>query len=147
METESSTASQRSPREEAEMSYCYFGFASSLRRYRRMTVLGWVVVAAGFLSLMIGWREGTPHGMLDLALSVLAIAAGIGIVQQSVMSLEAYVRPRNILFAAVPAEERRPAINAMIALMDDVEAGGWQEAYVALGKLRTLGAAHGLPAP
>jgi hypothetical protein len=147
METGSSTAMQRSPHEEAELAYCYFGFASSLRRYRRMTVLGWVVVAAGFLSLMIGWREGTPHGLLDLVLSVLAIAAGIGLVQQSVMSLEAYVRSKTILFAAVPATNRPPAINEMIALMDDVETGGWQEAYAALGKLRTLGTVHGLPVP
>lgn len=147
METEPSAALQRSPHEEAELAYCYFGFAASLRRYRRMTVLGWAVVAAGFLSLMIGWREGTPHGLFDLVLSALAIAAGIGLVQQSVMSLEGYVRSKDILFAAVAAAERRPATNEMLALMDDVESGGWQEAYGALGKLRTLGAAHGLPEP
>src|SRR5512140_2653543 len=110
MDQEQPNAEQPSPRAEAELMYCYFGFASSLRRYRRMTLLGWVVAAAGFLSLMIGWREGTPHGMLDLILSVLTIAAGIGLVQQSVMALEAYIRPRGMLFATVPAEERTPVI-------------------------------------
>ncbi len=147
MGQEPSTTVQPSPGTEAELAYWYFGFASALRRYRRMTVLGWAVVAAGFLSLMIGWREGMPHGILDLALSVLATAAGIGLVQQSVMTLESYVRPRGILSAATPAESRRPVVDDLFALMEEVDGGGWQEAYAALRKIRMLGAAHGLPEP
>ncbi len=145
MEQEQQTVDRHAVLLEAGRAYCYPGFASSLRRYRRMTVLGWVVVAAGFLSLMIGWRDVTSHGMLDLLLSTLAMASGVGIVQQSVMTLESYVRTRGILVSAIPQAERGPAIDEALALMEEVETGGWQDAYAALKKLRALGTTHGIP--
>lgn len=134
------------PMTDAELDYFYRGFYTVLLRYRAMTLMGWIIVAAGFASLVLGWRTETPHGIVDLALSCLTMFAGVGLVHLSVVSLDTYVRiPVMGLQGKTGDAVSVPAIAAILELMKDVNEGGWQEAYAALRRLRTLGRDAGLP--
>jgi hypothetical protein len=128
----------------AELEFYYFGFYGVLRRYRTMTVLGWAIVALGVASIPLSWRLGTPHGILDTALSLAAILAGLLVVQQCVTSLSSYVR--------VPFHEREagtppphPALQSIEQLMRDVDEGGWQDAFTAIRMLERMQDEYGLP--
>ncbi len=133
------------PITEAEMSFYYHGFLSALRRYRALALIGWAAVAAGFLFLMLDWRAEATHGLLDIALSVLTMTAGVGLVQAGVASLDAYVR--------IPARELQgkrgevpPApLGEILELMGEVATGGWQEAFAAIRRLRAIGRSSGFP--
>ena len=76
---------------EADLRYYYFGLYTVLRRYRAMTVLGWIIVLLGLGSIPLGWRLGTPHGMVDTLLSIATMVAGLAVVQQSVTALSSYL--------------------------------------------------------
>ena len=139
--------SQGEPISEAELAYYYHGFLSALRRYRSLAVIGWVVAAAGFLSLILGWRTETSHGLLDIALSVLTLTAGVGIVQAGVASLDAYVRVPVRELQGKRGEVPPPPVVKILELMAEVAAGGWQEAFAALRQLRAIGKASGFSEP
>lgn len=134
------------PPPDSELQYFYFGLYTALKRYRFATILGWLVVAAGVASIPLGWEWGRPHGLLDLALGALTIVAGLTLVQQSVVSLESYLR---IPFPSMKPEEGAPptAITEIKDMMNEVDTGGWQEAYVGISKLREIGEKHQLPSP
>ena len=123
------------------------GTGSMLRRFRRMTIFGWLVAAMGFLSLVLGWRAETAHEILDLTLSCLAIASGIVVVHVSIQALDEYVK---VVITALrrPLLPETPAgpVAELLAVLNDVDAGGWQDAFAALRRLEEIGRAAGLPA-
>lgn len=131
---------------DAELQFYYFGFYRILKRYRSMTLIGWFVVLAGCVSVPLGWSAGRTCELIDLALSGFAIFAGLALVWQSVASLDAYVsipypsgRPGN-------GDGEIPVVRGEIMeIMQDVTAGGWQEAYAGLSRLKEIGGRHGLP--
>jgi hypothetical protein len=131
---------------ERELEFYYFGLYRVLIRYRRMTFLGWCVVALGIASIPLGWESGQRHGVVDLGLSFVTIVAGLALVQQSVASLSSYLRvqfPRSLHEDGGGTEHE--AIVKIIELMKDVDEGGWQEAYSAIGTLKGLETAYSLP--
>ncbi len=127
----------------AQRAYYIDGFLAALRRFRRATVIGWVVTAAGVLSLPLGWSGGLPHGLLDLVASVAAAVGGIVLVEQSVGMLESYVQVP--FHEGIPPETPLPEPAAKIrTIMEDVDRGGWQEAFAAIGEVERLAAMYGL---
>lgn len=129
---------------DAELRFYYFGLHAVLRRYRAMTILGWVIVALGLASVPLSWQSGTSHGLIDTLLSAGTVIAGLAIVQQSVTALSSYLQ--------VPFSERQgeapelhPAIRYLEELMRDVDEGGWQDAYAAIEKLERMQESYGLP--
>jgi hypothetical protein len=134
------------PPSQAELEFYYYGLYRALRRYRMMTILGWTVVALGIASVPLGWRYGQIHGLLDLALSGSAVVAGLALVQQSVASLETYLRvPFPPAGDSDGADQPSTAVNEIRQLMKDLDEGGWLEAYGAIGKLKEMQSRHGLP--
>lgn len=129
---------------DAELRFYYFGLHAVLRRYRTMTVLGWVIVSLGLASVPLSWRLGTPHGLVDTLLSVGTVIAGLAVVQQSVAALSSYLR---VPFKERPGEaaELHPAILHIEELMRDIDEGGWQDAYAAIEKLERMQESFGLP--
>lgn len=132
----------------AELEYWYHGFARALRRYRTATVLGWLIVLAGVAGVPLGWRAAGSHGALDLLLCGGTIVAGLLLVSECVSFLHAYIA---VPFPLAPADTEAvgplQVLEELRALMHDVDAGGWQEAYAAIARLETIGARHGLPPP
>ena len=129
---------------EAELRFYYYGLYALLRRYRTITILGWIVVLLGLASFPLSWRLGTPHGLLDTLLSGGTVVAGLALVQLAVGGLTAYLQ--------VPFDERpgalpdvHPAIRSIREIMRDIDDGGWQEAYGAIRKLEGLRDEYGLP--
>lgn len=131
-----------------QLEFYYHGFHRVLRRYRSATITGWVITFAGVAGIPLGWNAGRTHGLLDLLLCGCAIAAGLILVSEAVSFLGAY--------AAVPFPPASPdtgsdgepeLVQEIRLLMKEVESGGWQEAYAAIGTLKALGLRHGLPAP
>ena len=133
------------PPSEAELQFYYFGLYQVLQRYRIGTTLAWLIVSLGVVSIPLGWKLGTPHGLIDIALSVGTILAGLLVVQQNVATLSSYL---NVPFGSRitnESHERSLVVDEIEALMKEVESGGWQEAYSAIGKLKNLEAKYGLP--
>ena len=131
------------PPSEAELQFYYFGLYQVLQRYRVGTTAGWLIVSLGVVSLPLGWKFGTPHGLVDIALSVGVILAGLFVVQQNVAALSSYL---NVPFGSRDnSGERHMVIDEVEALMKEIESGGWQEAYAAIGKLKKMEASYGLP--
>jgi hypothetical protein len=130
----------------AELEFYYHGFHRVLRRYRMATVMGWVIVFAGLAGIPLGWRAASTHGLLDLLLCGGTIVAGLSVVSQAVSFLEAYVAvPFPSLFSGEEAHVDSDFVPQIRILMKDVQEGGWQEAYAAIGILKALGVRHGLP--
>lgn len=136
------------PLSDSELHYFYFGLHTALKRYRFATIVGWIVVALGVASVPLGWEWGRPHGLLDLALSLLTIFAGLTLVQQSVVYLESYL---HVPFPLPPANPEEPdtitALPEIKELMNDIDMGGWQEAYTGISRLKEIGEKHQLPPP
>ena len=129
-----------------ELSFYYFGFYRVLTRYRVMTLVGWLVVAAGCASFFLAWNVGREHGLVDTLLACGCIVAGLALVQNSVASLSSYVAvPFSSLRDDAGSTEQSPAVREVVTLMKDVEEGGWQEAYTAIRKLKELESTFGLP--
>src|SRR5512146_1522731 len=134
---------------EAELRYYYFGLHSVLRRYRTMTILGWIIVALGLATVPLSWRLGTPHGLMDTLLSAGTVVAGLAVVQQSVAALSSYLhvpfgdRPGGVRTGGTA--DRHPAMLQIEELMRYVDEGGWQEAYAAIEKLEKMQDSYGLP--
>ncbi len=129
---------------EAELHFYYIGLYAVLRRYRAMTILGWVIVVLGLASVPLSWRLGTPHGLVDTLLSAGTVVAGLAVVQQSVTSLASYL---HVPFSERPGErtDLHPAIRYIQEIMQDIDQGGWQDAYAAIEKLERMQDSHGLP--
>ena len=131
---------------DGELTYYYHGLYKALKSYRFTTIIGWLVVLVGGISIPLGWEFGQPHGLIDIALSVATILAGLTVVQQAVASLSVYMAiPMQRLVQVEPAEEQPEVLRTIIVLMKDVEVGGWQEAYAAIRKLEEMHSIHGLP--
>ena len=124
--------------DEAALEYYYHGFLRTLRHHRIVTIAGWIVAVAGGAGVFASCRAG--EDLAGSAIPLLAVCAGIALVQQSVARLDAYVA---IPFPAPDPEmtARLPVLSACAELMQEVETGGWQEAYAALRTLRGMPAA------
>lgn len=138
---EPTIAADKTP-SEAELRYFYFGFYRSLSRYRSLTIIGWVVVVIGCLSFPVGWSVGRPGGIIDIALSCATIVAGLGLVSQSISSLESYMK---ITLPFTFNDGQHPLVHDAVDIMKDVDEGGWQEAYAAIRKMEDLQKKYGLP--
>ena len=110
-----------------------------------MTVLGWTIVFLGAASIPLSWRSGLLDGLVDTLLSVATIVAGLAMVQQSIASLADYLH--------VPFSERpdgsstpaHPALQYIEEMMRDIDDGGRQEAYAAVGRLEKMETSYNLP--
>jgi hypothetical protein len=125
-----------------ELRFYYFGFFKALKRYRTTTILGWLIVAIGCASFPLGWTLGRPAGIIEIMLSCTVIVSGLGLVWQGIVTLEGYVK------IALPGEgngEQHPLVHQVLEIMKDVDDGGWQEAYGAIGKVEALRAVYSLP--
>jgi hypothetical protein len=128
------------------LKYFYFGLYDALKRYRRMSLIGWAVVLIGCVGIGLRWRAGGPFGLVDLLLSAATILAGLALVQHSVENLTAYVRiPFPESTQPGYATGRGPAIQEIRELIKEIDEGGWQEAFLALRRLRGMEQRHGLP--
>jgi hypothetical protein len=126
------------PPDDAALEYYYHGFLRTLRHHRIATIAGWLIAAAGGAGVFTSCRAG--EDLLSTAIPLSALCAGIALVQQSVARLDAYIA---IPFPAPDPETiaRLPLLAACAALMQEVDSGGWQEAYAALRTLRGMPAA------
>ncbi len=121
-----------------ELRFYYYGFLRVLRRHRLMTVVGWFVVAMGFVGLLLAWSLDLPHGFIDLVLALLAMLSGILVVQQSVAALQEYV--------SIPFSHRQPAaepVLAILVIMDEIRRGGWREAAAGISKMEAIAGQYG----
>lgn len=130
------------PITDGELRYYYSGFLRVLRRSRRVTVIGWMIVAAGCASFPIGWSMGRPGGVVEIVLSCATIVAGIMVVWQSVSSLEMYIR---IVPPLAQNGEQHAFVHDVVEIMKDVDEGGWQETHAAIRRLEELQVKYGLP--
>ena len=138
---ETAPATDRAP-SETELRYFYFGFLRSLTRYRSMTIIGWLVVVVGCLSFPVGWSVGRSGGIIEIVLSCATIVAGLGLVSQSISSLESYLK---IALPFTFNGDRHPFVHEVVDIMKDVDDGGWQEAYAAIRKMEDLRTKYDLP--
>ena len=114
------------------LGYYYFGFHSALVRYRLLTVEGWIVTAIGAGGLFFTW--GRPADLLPIVVALSAVVAGVSIVQQSVASLDQYVRIPFPDPGSSPPEIAAGIVECA-RLMEEIDRGGWQEAVAALRAL------------
>lgn len=130
------------PPTEIELRYYYFGFYKALKSYRTMTLLGWSVVATGCACGFLVINAGRSLGPFGFVLAAAVVVAGLGLVWQSISTLESYVR---IILPPAPGETKPPFINDVAIIMKEVDDGGWQEAYGAIRKMEELRTTYELP--
>lgn len=131
---------------DAALQFYYYGFYQALRRYRRAAVIGWAIVAAGFLGVLLGWDFAKPPGLYHLGLCLGAIAAGLTLIQGTIAALSLYVRiPFPLPPVGEEAEAWQGAVDELRSLMKDVDDGGWQEAFAALHRLERMAERYDLP--
>lgn len=134
------------PPVQSDLQRYYVGLHRVLKNFRFMTILGWTIVLVGVAGIPLGWEFGRWHGLIDLMLCCGTIIAGLALVQQSVVSLDAYIKlPFWSSSHENGAATDSAAADEIKQLLKDVDEGGWQDAYSAIRKLRDIGAAHGLP--
>jgi hypothetical protein len=126
--------------------FSYFGLFSALKRYRTVAFLGWGIVALAVGAMLFLRHLSGSVGLAAIGVAVLAVVAGVALVQVSVAALAAYVRvpfpePPQASGAELPGE----AVRELKETIRAVEAGGWQEAFAALEGLRAIGARYDLP--
>lgn len=109
------------------------GFLEALRRYRRITLVGWLVASAGVAGLILRWSSPGVLGLADILVSVLTIAGGVLLVHYGIEALSGFI---HTALAAMPRE----GFGELRELMEEVDRGGWQEAFAALRRLRRTGA-------
>jgi hypothetical protein len=128
------------------LQFYYFGLYTVLKRYRRCAIIGWVVVAAGCGGLLRGWNLGQMHGLFDIGLALLTILAGVLLVHFGVVTLSAYTSLRlpDAGTQGFSGTSGR-AIEEIKTLLDDLDRGGWQEAFAAINQLVTMSQRYGLP--
>ncbi len=130
------------PNAEIELRYYYFGFYKALKSYRTMTLLGWSVVATGCACGFLVLNAGRNLGPFGYVLAAMVVVAGLGLVWQSISTLESYLR---IAVPATSGETKAPFVNHVVMIMKEVDDGGWQEAYAAIRKMEGLQATYVLP--
>lgn len=129
-----------------ELEFFCVGFYRMLRQHRTKTIIGWCIAAVGIASIPLGWRFGTPHGIIDIALAMATVVAGLAVVQQSVSALDAYVRiPFPVALDDQAGTGLAQPLKELLEVMHDVEKGGWQEAYKAIAAIREIASRWGLP--
>lgn len=126
----------------AELRYYYFGFYKALKNYRTMTLLGWSVVATGCACSFLVINAGRNLGPFGIVLTAAVIIAGLGLVWQSISTLESYLR---IALPSVHEGDQSPVVVRVEEIMKEVDDGGWQEAYAAIRKLEELRTTYELP--
>jgi hypothetical protein len=126
-----------------ELRFYYFGFHTALVRYRRMTMIGWLVTAIGCASFPLAWSAGRSFGIVDIMLAASTLTAGLALVSQSVSSIQHYI---GIAIPSPQNGQSHPLIHDVIALMQDVDIGGWQEASTAMRTMEGFHAKYGVPA-
>lgn len=118
--------------------YCRTLYAT-LRRYRRTTILGWMVVAAGCAGIGMSWELDRFHTMLGVVMSAGTILAGVLLVDQSVGFLSAVVAiPPGEVSEEADASAGLSLSEEVRTLREDIDRGGWQEAFAGLRRLRSL---------
>lgn len=132
-----------------ELQFYYFGLYRALKRYRVVVVIGWIVVAVGCMGIVHGWDLTRFHGLLDVGMAAFTVLAGLALVHNGVASLSAYVSIR--FRRAEPGEgsstgSHEQAVREILDMIQDIEAGGWQEAFSAMRRLREMQERYGLPA-
>jgi len=135
------------PHTESRLQFSYFGLYAVLKRYRAMTILGWMIVLVGISGILWGWNLSSLHGLIDIAMAVFTILAGLAVVQLSVTSLSTYTgasfpEPAEGVSSGTSAA----ALEELNTITKEVHEGGWQEAFAAIDRLRSLADTHGLPA-
>ena len=129
---------------EGLLGYYYFGFHAALVRYRALTVQRWIVTAAGAAGLFVFWTERTD--LFSILVAVAAAVAGLSLVHQSVAALDQYVRvPFPGGEAGTCPEDIAPGIGQCVRLMEEIDRGGWQEAFAALRALGEMKERHAFP--
>jgi hypothetical protein len=118
-----------------ERQFFLFGFRRVLRRFLRMSALGWAITAGGAACLLVFWREPLPHGAFDLLLSAGGMAAGLGLVQTNLASLQSYV---TVPFPGLPGRVPPELLAMLRGWMKDVAEGGWRDAYAVLQQLEKI---------
>lgn len=121
-----------------------YGFHRALLRFRRAVFLGWTLAAAGVIGLLLRWEARPFVGLLDILLSGLVVVAGVVLVSQAVEFLSAYAR--TLFMSAAAGAARTELDKELDELARTVEAGGWQEAFAAVDRIRSIAERHGLPA-
>lgn len=127
-----------------ELRYFFLGFHRVLKRYRLTSFIGWSIVFMGCASVLLRWNLVRSTELLEISLTALSIFAGLVVVWQNISALEEYIK--------VPFPETHGVgeigghvISEIRDLMKEVHDGGWQEAYAALGKLKTIQSRYNLP--
>lgn len=129
---------------DTELQYFYFGFYRILKRYRAVSLTGWVIAFAGCGSAPFGWNLGRTTGFIEVVLTILTITAGLVVVWQNISALEEYLRVPFPVSVEI-TEQDAAIVNEIRSLMKEVDDGGWQEAYAAIGKLKEIQVKHALP--
>jgi len=121
---------------------------AALRRHRRTTIMGWTVTAAGCVGMIRGWDLLSSRDIVSVGISLVAIVAGILLVHESVgflAALSAWLQNEP------PPAEADPVARELHARLKEIareiDNGGWQEAFAALGQVRTLAASYGIELP
>jgi hypothetical protein len=127
---------------DAELQYYYFGFYRVLKRYRSTSILGWAIVFVGCASVPFGWNLGRTMGFIEVVLTLLTLLAGLAVVWQNISALEEYIHVPFPSLSNGELHERVELIVEIKNIMKEVDNGGWQEAYAAIGKLELLRAKY-----
>lgn len=135
-------AGGETPLSDIELRFYYFGFYKALMRYRRMTLLGWVVAATGCGGMFAIWSAGRIFGVPEIILSCSTIAAGIALVSMSVSVVQQYI---GIALPTPHNGQSHPLVHEVAQLMQEVDLGGWQEAAAAIRVMETFPAKYGVP--
>jgi hypothetical protein len=115
------------------------GFHRALLRYRTFVIIGWAITALGAVGIF-GSCHGIDRGdLLGLAIPVITMAAGVVAVHLSITALDSYITtPFPLPDEGEVDEAVRQKIAACRQLMNDVEEGGWKEAFEAIAKVEAM---------
>ena len=130
---------------ERELQYFYHGLHRALKRYRTATIIGWVIVLAGALSVPIGWGAARGHGLVDLLLAGATVAGGLMLVSEAISFLEAYLSVPFSSDSGGTAGGDPPLLAEIRVIIEEIRAGGWQEAYAAIDRLKGLAGRYPVP--
>jgi hypothetical protein len=130
---------------EHELQYYYFGFYRALKRYRSASLLGWSIVFLAMISVPFGWNLGRTAVFIEVVLTLLTILAGLALVWHTISALEEYVRIPFAQSETRPDAALSPLLKEIQSLMKEVDDGGWQEAYAAIGTLKAMEEKYALP--
>jgi len=79
-------------------------------------------------------------------LTLLTILAGLTVVWQNISALDEYIQvPFPLSTQAEMNEQQTAVLSEIRSLMKEIDDGGWQEAYSAIGKLKEMQTKFGLP--